>query len=161
METFESGADAVLPHPPGNEGEPFALLAARAEEFVVQNGGSAPEDLLINHVFGSAGSPLLWRPLLRNVLSHSENLSLRADGAWLLKSAGTDSLQSLLSEFTVVDVETTGLQASRQRIIEIAVVRFSGGSHQQPWVSFCQPDPRSTRLVPVSGPVGFFAGLFS
>ncbi|MFN8591309.1 MAG: exonuclease domain-containing protein [Thermomicrobiales bacterium] len=142
METFESGADAVLPHPPANEGEPFALLAARAEEFVVQNGGSAPEDLLINHVFGSAGSPLLWRPLLRNVLSHSENLSLRADGAWLLKSAGTDSLQSLLSEFTVVDVETTGLQASRQRIIEIAVVRFSGGSHQQPWVSFCQPGRR-------------------
>lgn len=142
METFGSDIDQALSLAPAVEGEPFAHLAARAEEFVAQCGGSASEDLLIAHVFGTTGSPLLWRPLLRNVLTSSENLTFRSDGAWLLKSATAEGIESLLSDFTVVDVETTGLQASRQRIIEIAIVRFSGGMHQQPWVSLCQPERR-------------------
>src|SRR5829696_1698834 len=58
---------------------PFHHLAQRAEAFITEQGGRASEDLLISHVFGSSGSPELWRPLLRNVLGQHEGLKLRGD----------------------------------------------------------------------------------
>ena len=76
-ETEEAAADVVL----AGGDTPFAGLVERAEAFVVGHGGRASEDLLISHVFGSSGSPALWRPLLRDVLAKHENLTLRADGS--------------------------------------------------------------------------------
>ena len=129
-----SGADG--------SGVPFLHLARRAEAFVTEQGGRASEDLLISHVFGSTGSPELWRPLLRSVLGQHEGLKLRGDGAWLLANGPPQSGTGPLEEFVVVDVETTGLQPSRQRIIEIAIVRFSGGIATNRWESLCQPGRR-------------------
>jgi DNA polymerase III epsilon subunit family exonuclease len=120
---------------------PFASLVERAEAFVVGHGGRASEDLLISHVFGSSGSPALWRPLLRNVLAKHDNLTLRADGSWFLANQQVDTA-SPLEEFVVLDVETTGLQASRQRIIEIALVRMAQGQVVEQWESLCQPGRR-------------------
>lgn len=130
-------ADVVL----AEGAAPFASLVERAEAFVVEHGGRASEDLLISHVFGSTGSPALWRPLLRNVLSAHENLTLRADGSWFMANQQVDAA-SPLDEFVVLDVETTGLQASRQRIIEIALVRMSYGQVVDQWESLCQPGRR-------------------
>ena len=48
----------------------------------------------------------------------------------------------VLDEFVVLDVETTGLQPSRQRIIEIAIARFSGGAMTNRWESLCSPGRR-------------------
>jgi len=65
---------------------------------------------------------------------------MRADGAWLLASAEPvrDDVE-LLREFVVLDVETTGLSPARQRVIEVAVVRFEGGIPVQRWESLCHP----------------------
>jgi DNA polymerase III epsilon subunit family exonuclease len=123
-------------------GDAFLNLARRAEAFISEHGGKASEDLLISHVFGSSGSPALWRPLLRDVLSKCEGLSLRGDGAWLLASALPMSNGDLLDEFVVIDVETTGLQPSRQRIIEIGIARFMRGANQHAWESLCNPERR-------------------
>src|SRR5215216_6892246 len=101
----------------------FPDLARRAEAFISAHGGQASEDLLVSHVFGSAGSVALWRPLLREVLGRHERLRLRGDGAWLLADRASQSGSAALDEFVVIDVETTGLQPSRQRIVEVAIVR--------------------------------------
>lgn len=123
-------------------GEPFHHLALRAEAFISEQGGRASEDLLISHVFGSTGSPSLWRPLLRDVLAKHDGLTLRGDGAWLLASQTAVHGLLPLREFVVLDVETTGLQPSRQRIIEIAVLRFSDGEAVNHWESLCNPECR-------------------
>jgi DNA polymerase III epsilon subunit family exonuclease len=136
-ETEEAAADVVL----AGGDTPFAGLVERAEAFVVGHGGRASEDLLISHVFGSSGSPALWRPLLRDVLAKHENLTLRADGSWFLANQQVDTA-SPLEEFVVLDVETTGLQASRQRIIEIALVRMAHGQVVDQWETLCQPGRR-------------------
>ncbi len=133
--TTESPAPLVV----ADETGAFASLALRAEAFVAEQGGQATEDLLISHVFGSTGSSALWRPLLRQVLGKHDALTLRTDGAWLLANAKSPFLASPLEEFVVLDVETTGLQPSRQRIIEIALIRFKGGVPSTPWESLCQP----------------------
>jgi DNA polymerase III epsilon subunit family exonuclease len=128
-----------MPEPSGS-GEPFLNLALRAEAFITEQGGRASEDLLISHVFGSAGSPALWRPLLRDVLGKHEGLKLRGDGAWLLAAGTLDDGARPLQEFVVLDVETTGLQPSRQRIIEIGISRFSEGDAASHWESLCHPE---------------------
>ncbi len=120
----------------------FCHLAQRAEAFVSEQGGRASEDLLISHVFGSAGSAALWRPLLRSVLGQHDGLKLRGDGAWLLASELPETGAGPLDNFVVLDVETTGLQPSRQRIIEIAIARFSSGLVTSRWESLCHPGRR-------------------
>jgi DNA polymerase III subunit epsilon len=130
------------PPPFGEGGDAFTSLAHRAEAFVAEQGGWASEDLLVSHVFGSSGSAALWRPLLRDVLSRHDGLRLRSDGAWLLANAGPSNGAGPLEEFTVLDVETTGLQPSRQRIIEIAIARFAGGVISNQWESLCDPERR-------------------
>ena len=139
-EREDPAADVVL----AESAAPFASLVERAEAFVVEHGGRASEDLLISHVFGSSTSPALWRPLLRDVLAKHDNLTLRADGSWFLANQEVDTAAPL-EEYVVLDVETTGLQASRQRIIEIALVRMAHGQVVERWESLCQPG----RRVPV------------
>lgn len=127
---------------PAEGGAAFHHLALRAESFITAQGGRASEDLLISHVFGSAGSPALWRPLLRDALSHHTGLKLRGDGAWLLADGLPREGARALDEFVVLDVETTGLQPSRQRIIEIAIARFRGGTAVDQWEALCNPGRR-------------------
>src|SRR5918998_1411144 len=132
--------DFALPAATG--GGAFQNLAQRAEAFITAQGGQASEDLLVSHVFGSAGSPALWRPLLREVLGQHDRLKFRGDGAWLLAEGFSQTEAGPLHEFVVLDVETTGLQPSRQRIIEIAIARFSGGAATSFWESLCSPGRR-------------------
>lgn len=141
-ESYDTLGAQDSPLPLGEAGNAFTSLARRAEAFVAEQGGWASEDLLVSHVFGSSGSAALWRPLLRDVLSRHEGLKLRSDGAWLLSTAQSANGDGPLEEFTVLDVETTGLQPSRQRIIEIAIVRFAGGVISSQWESLCNPERR-------------------
>ena len=129
-----------LPAAAGNDAVPD--LARRAEAFIAAHGGQASEDLLVSHVFGTAGSVALWRPLLREVLGRHDGLKLRGDGAWLLAGRESHTGTGPLDDFVVLDVETTGLQPSRQRIIEIAIVRFSRGAETNRWASLCSPGRR-------------------
>jgi DNA polymerase-3 subunit epsilon len=140
--------DHELPIPVAAEGiAAFSDLARRAETFISEQGGRASEDLLISHVFGSSGSAALWRPLLRDVLGQHEGLKLRGDGAWLLATKEPQLGAGLLDEFVVLDVETTGLQPSRQRMIEIAIARFNCGIATNLWESLCSPGRRVPAYV--------------
>src|SRR3954468_16779978 len=125
---------------PGSSPSSFANLARRAEEFVVDRGGCASEDVLIARVFGTSGSAALWRPLLRTVLADSEGLQFRADGSWFAPHHFPVSATVSLGDFVAVDVETTGLQPSRQRLIEIAIVRYADGRPADHWETLCNPE---------------------
>ena len=141
MDELWSEPDVELGDPGAAEsGAAFHHLALRAETFIAEQGGRAAEDLLISHVFGSMGSSALWRPLLRDALSKHEGLKLRGDGAWLLASRDQAVGPRPLREFVVLDVETTGLQPSRHRIIEVAVSRFCDGVAVSHWESLCHPE---------------------
>jgi DNA polymerase III epsilon subunit family exonuclease len=143
MDELQSETDESGPvFPAAGESDSIPELALRAEAFISAQGGQASEDLLVSHVFGSAGSVALWRPLLREVLGRHDRLKLRGDGAWLLADRVAQSGSGALDGFVVLDVETTGLQPSRQRIIEVAIARFSGGSLANRWESLCSPGRR-------------------
>ncbi len=125
----------------------YAHLAQRAELFVRERGGAAPEDALIAHVFGSTGSPALWRPLLRSLLAGAERLSLRADGYWMVPTERPVCSVTLLDEFVSVDVETTGLHATRQRIVEVAAIRYRGGAEVERFETLVNPGRRLPKYV--------------
>lgn len=111
-------------------------------EFVLSKGGIVPEDMLIMHVFGHAGSPALWRPLLRSVLADEDRLVFHANGEWGIPSLQTfaATASNLLNEFVAIDVETTGLKPSRQRVIEIAAIRYRGGQIERSFETLLNPE---------------------
>jgi DNA polymerase III subunit epsilon len=128
----------------------YDKLLDRASEFISSNGGAVHEDLLIRHVFGSSGRPDLWRPLLRQVLSESEQLGLRGDGYWTIATSSADGepSDSLLNvDFVVIDVETTGLKPYQHRIIEFGAVRYSGGEQVGTLSLLIQPERRIPQYV--------------
>lgn len=125
----------------------YAHLAQRAELFVRERGGAAPEDALIAHVFGSSGSPALWRPLLRSLLAGAERLSLRADGFWMVPTERPAGSAVLLEGFVSVDVETTGLHATRQRIVEVAAIRYRAGAEVERFETLVNPGRRLPKYV--------------
>lgn len=114
---------------PAAEGR-YEALGESAVAFVTAHGGSVPEDLLVAHVFGRSASPALWRSLLQSTLAAETRLTYTADGRWMLAEGVPGSAvtgESLLPRFVAIDVETTGLKAASQRIIEVALVRFEDG----------------------------------
>lgn len=116
------------------------MLCDRAVAFVETRGGVVNEDMLIDHVFGSSGSPAIWRPLLRTVLEADERVTFRANGEWFMPQAEVaDAGKLLLGDFVALDVETTGLQASRHRVIEVALLRFRNGVLAQRYESLLNP----------------------
>ena len=82
----------------------------------------------------------MWRPLLRNVLADSKDLQFRADGSWFAPQCFAAPATTSLGDFVAIDVETTGLQPSRQRLIEIAIVRYVDGRPVDSWESLCNPE---------------------
>jgi len=125
----------------------YSALCERAVAFVVQRGGAVPEDLLVGHVFGNAGSLDMWRPLLRSVLQVDDRVTFRADGTWAVRGAGAlETLPGLLlDEFVAIDVETTGLKPRQQRVIEVALIRYKGGREVERFESLLNPD----REIPI------------
>lgn len=118
----------------------YAALCDRAVAFLDGQGGTSNEDLLIAHVFGNSGSLALWRPLLRSVLAEDARIVFRADGRWSLATvAGDGESGPLLDEFVAIDVETTGLRPSRQRVIEIALYRYRAGEMVERLESLINP----------------------
>lgn len=118
----------MAPPEPSQSEHRYATLCDRAVEFLAGRGGASNEDLLITHVFGNSGSLSLWRPLLRSVLAEDPRIVFRGDGQWSLEAAAGDSgALPILDEFVAIDVETTGLRPSKQRVIEIALYRYRAG----------------------------------
>lgn len=112
-------------------------LVERAMACIEEHQGSLDENALIGHVFGSASSPTLWRPLLRSVLIDQPGLTLRSDGVWTTRINVDDV--DFPAEFVILDVETTGLKPSQQRVIEVALIRVSPHGDPMRWSSLINP----------------------
>ncbi len=120
-----------------HEGAGYPGLVERALACIEEHHGSLDENSLIGHVFGGASSPTLWRPLLRSVLKDHPGLTLRSDGVWTTRIQ-VDQVE-FPAEFVVLDVETTGLKPSQQRIIEVALIRVSPHGAPIRWSSLVNP----------------------
>ncbi len=118
----------------------YAALADRAVEFIRRRGVRIHEDALVSHVFGNAGHPELWRPLLRRVLATEAGLSFHPDGFWALAGDASGQSSQVLDEYIAVDVETTGLRPVSQRIIEVAAIRFRNGTAADRFESMIFPE---------------------
>ena len=122
------------------EQERYTALCDRAVAFVENHGGVVNEDVLIDHVFGSSGSPTIWRPLLRTVLDSDERVVFRANGEWFIpQNEVAGAHQLLLGDFVSLDVETTGLQPTRHKVIEVALLRFRNGVLAQRYEQLLNP----------------------
>lgn len=129
--------------------ERYTSLCDRAVAFVEQKGGTVNEDILIDHVFGSSGSAAIWRPLLRTVLETDERVIFRGNGEWFIPSAEplTEPHNLLLGDFIALDVETTGLKPSRNRIVEIALLRFRNGVLERRYESLLNPGRKIPEFI--------------
>ena len=131
----------------GESQETYRHLIQRAVAFVSERGGEAHEDILIRHVFGGAGSAALWRSLLRRVLGADDELVLRADGYWTQRARPSQASPPLLTEYVVLDVETTGLRPANQRIIEVAAIQYRDGEVVQRFETLCNPGKRLPKYI--------------
>ncbi len=121
----------------------YEQLRQRAYWFIRQRGGIVPEEALIRHVFGSAGTARLWSPLLRHVLAGDDRIGARPDGCWVLRDGRPNGhLASLPGDFVALDVETTGLRPSRHRVIEFGAVRYRGGCPVERMATLINPERR-------------------
>ena len=128
--------------------ERYTALCDRAVAFVEDKGGVVNEDVLIDHVFGSSGSATIWRPLLRTVLETDERVVFRANGEWFIpQNEMADPQQLLLGDFVALDVETTGLQPSRHKVIEVALLRYRNGVLAQRYESLLNPGRRIPEFI--------------
>jgi DNA polymerase III epsilon subunit family exonuclease len=128
----------------GVEGR-YEALARRAYDFVVEQPGGAPEDMLVAHVFGTDAAPALWRGLLRMVLAEDQRLTLGADGVWRVPAP--EIAGDFPAEFVVVDVETTGLKARHHRITEIAIIGVASDGSKSVWTSLVNPERGIPRQI--------------
>jgi DNA polymerase-3 subunit epsilon len=121
----------------------YEQLRQRAYRFIRQQGGIVPEDVLIRHVFGSAGNKRLWGPLLRQVLAGDERITVRPDGCWALRDGRLNGRRAPFPvDFVALDVETTGLRPSRHRMIEFGAVRYRDGRPVERMVTLINPERR-------------------
>ncbi len=125
----------------------YPELERRAEAFLRDRGGSAPEDLLIAHVYGSGFRPAMWRDTFRSQMAPCPTMHLRADGCWSLPGFAGVTAGDLLQEFVALDVETTGLQPSRQRIVEVAAIRFHDGVETERFETLINPGKRLPKYI--------------
>ena len=132
--------------PPDNDsdtvpstGGQYVHLVERAEAFVRGRGGVASEEALIGFVFGGTGSASLWQSLLRTMLANQNRLVLRSDGHWVVPSQAAPAQHGLLDQFVAIDVETTGLRPTTQRVIEVAAIRYEAGAESERFETLVNP----------------------
>lgn len=135
--------DQVTINPEQRVGYPH--LIDRALACIDEHHGALDENALIGFVFGNTSQPNMWRPLLRSVLNDHPSVSLRPDGVWTTGQRVSDF--EFPSEFVVIDVETTGLKPSQQRIVEIGMIRVSPHGSPLRWSSLVNPGRKMPAYV--------------
>jgi DNA polymerase-3 subunit epsilon len=116
----------------------YAALRERAARFLTAAGGRAPLADLAAHLFGTP-SPGPWVGLLRQVLGPDFII----DGAEVTLAApgpGPDTPLSALT-FTVLDIETTGLDPASCRPVQVSAIKLRpGGGPPAVFHSLVRPD---------------------
>lgn len=127
-------SEVVAPH---TEPEQYQNLVNRAVACIDNHGGTLDDARLVAHVFGVSGSPKLWAPLLNDILLADGRVSKLPNGWWSTRPVVQHG--DLPSDFVVLDVETTGLKPRQHRMIEIALIRYSGDARPLVWSTLLNP----------------------
>ncbi len=139
---------AMAQQPSENMPQRGALLK-RAYEALKSAGHALDEEQLIRVLFGAEGrgAQALWQRLLRQTLSSSSLFEPGADGCWQLRiwREAQRDLQEV--DFVVLDVETTGLRAGRDRVIEIGALRLRGGTILERFQRLVNPQRRLPSFI--------------
>ncbi|HEY4101304.1 MAG TPA: exonuclease domain-containing protein [Gemmatimonadales bacterium] len=136
----------------GLTARPVGTLADRALELLAAGPAAAPE--LAHRVLGLPNAPVgVAERLAAALLGADPRVRQQTDGRWALVALAQGS--PLLDEcaFAVVDVETTGMQASgNDRITEIAVVVVQGTRREVVFDSLVNPGrPIPPRICELTG----------
>ncbi len=115
------------------------FLSQRARDYVTSSGGAVHEDLLIGHIFGSSRTPDLWRALFYAVMRETPELRVRGEREWVLADAAPQIVVAF-PDFVALDVETTGLRPASHRVIEIGMIRYSGGEPTERFQMLFDPE---------------------
>src|SRR5579875_883367 len=126
---------------PEEHGGQGALLR-RAHGALVAQGSPLGAADLVRVVFGVSeeilpGSP--WHGLLERLLGGSDLFQALPDGRWSLREWNADGLALDAVEFAVLDIETTGLTPSRNRIIEVGALIIQGDDTRDVFESLINP----------------------
>jgi DNA polymerase-3 subunit epsilon len=126
------------------------VLLRRAHELLEHTGQPAPEELLLEHLFGvtdGGQSSAVWLTLLRQILKSSALFEESEPHTWAL-TAWRQTQRALDEiEFVVVDTETTGLRPGSHRVIEVAGVRIRGGEVLGSYQSLLNPGVRIPNFI--------------
>ncbi len=113
----------------------YGFLAQRAYVYLREQSQPVEEDTLIRHVFsalpGQNSARInveVWRGVLPGILADTSRFQPLGGRMWALAGVGdeaapiADELASM--EYIALDTETTGLEASSNRIIEVAALHY-------------------------------------
>jgi DNA polymerase-3 subunit epsilon len=133
--------DAALPVPADDADGQGALLR-RAHAALVAAGAPLSAAELVPAVFGVEGdltdrSP--WHGLLARLLGGADLFQFLPDGTWSLREWSADNLALDAVEFAVVDIETTGLAPTRNRIIEVGALIVQGDATRGTFAELVNP----------------------
>jgi DNA polymerase III subunit epsilon len=120
-------------------------LLRRAYTAIIEHGCPLIPSELIAAVFGAVSAPATvatWDALLTQLLSSSELFQRQEDGSWGLAEWSAEDLPLDAVEFVVLDVETTGLSASRHRLIEVGAIIIQGDQTRAVYQQLINPDRR-------------------
>ena len=118
----------------------YENLVERAVSCIDSHGGMIDDVRLISHVFGVTGSAKLWAPLLNSILAADSRVSRLQNGWWSTRKPKSPG--GFPDSYVVLDVETTGLKPRQHRVIEVAVMRFSGSDAPISWTTLVNPGRR-------------------
>lgn len=115
----------------------YDALRERAVRFLLAAGGQAPPADLARHLFG-ATSPEPWVGLLRRVLGPDFTLE---DGQVRLTASGPAAGTPLPDlTFTVLDIETTGLDPASSRPVQVSAIKLEPGGQPAVFLTLVRPD---------------------
>ncbi len=127
--------------------EGYEHLSRRAQLYLEQQGGRASEAALVRQVFGVRGKPEIWGGIMAHVLNDEQRFRRLDSGEWCLAQfTGAENALTGL-EYVVIDTETTGLHAQRNRLIEIAAIRVRNGKRLETFQTLVNPHRRIPEFI--------------